>query len=210
MRWNVSHKYWIIGGLALVAVGGGLGFLVLMKANSQAGTPNATNDSTRQHYANLYLAAWRQDQAQGDVLTTATLFVPPLVTSLGQQSDRSETEEQLWRIMRDVPTNAVPVVMTIDSVAGDIPDAAIQKSLTLTDTDGMTFTTTSWTPMVAPTNVVNTNQATTSQMGVAVFTAAQPVPWSTLGPLHLVSLGLGDQPRREFVWAEPKLLLQVK
>ncbi len=201
-------RWWIGLGGALALTAG----LLAVAARPATSRPAATTDNSNQarpRYAALYQGAWRQDSGQGAVLMTATLFAPPLVSTLGQQADRFEVEEQLWRAMKELPTTAVPIVLTLDSVSGAIPDQAIQTSLTLTDDDGMVFRFSSWTPVIAPARPVNTNVPTTSQMGVAVFTAGEAIDWEGLGSLRLVSANIADQPKREFVWAQPRLLLQT-
>lgn len=203
-----GRRWWIgLGGALVLAAG-----VLVVIASPSTLKLDATADNSnqiRQDYASLYQAAWRQDRGQGSVLMTATLFVPPLVNALGRQAGRSEVEEQLWQAMQGLPAEAVPIVLTLDSAAGAIPDQTLQSGLALTDDDETAFRFSSWTPIIAPSRVVNTNAPTTSQMGVVVFTAATTLDWSTLGTLRLASANIADQPEREFIWAQPRLLLQA-
>lgn len=203
------RKYWpILAGAVLMLAG-----WLLWHSVSDSATPLTTTNNTdvlRSRYAALYLGAWRQDEGRGSVLVTATIFVPSLVTTLGQQTERSATEEQIWQATKDVAETDVPIVITFDSVAGQLADATIRDNLQLTEDGKTSFTLKSWTPLIAPSRVVNTNVSTVSQIGVAVFTASKVVDWSSLQPLRLAVTTIGDVPRREIVWAQPALLSQVQ
>lgn len=202
LRWNNNT---VLIGLLVVAVGLAATVMWLQRSPS---TTNTTETANRQHYAALYQAAWRQDDGTSPTLMTATLLVPPAVTALGQDTGRSSSEEQLWRTVGTLDARSIPVVITIDSVSGAIPDETIQNSLVLSAT-GVTLSFDSWHPLVVPSHASTGNQPVSSQSGVAVFTAATDVPWTTLTDLKLVVHDINGQPDRTFTWAEPKLLLQV-
>ncbi len=193
-----------IVGLILVV---GIGVIVwrLFPAHHKA---VVTTDS-RQTYANLYQAAWRQDDGLQSTLVTATLFVPPTIQALGKDTGRSSAEEQLWQAVQGLSVRDVPIVLTFDSVTGAVPDSVLTTGLTLTSVKGPTFTFKSWTPMIAPSRVVNTNDSATSQIGVAIFSANQDVNWQTIESLQLTLHGIPSQPDRVFSWTEPRLLLQM-
>lgn len=170
---------------------------------------NTGDAVNRQHYAALYQAAWRQDDGQSPMLVTATLLVPPTVQVLGQDTGRSSTEEQIWNTVNNLSATEVPIVLTIDSVTGTVTDEAIQDSLSLSSDGGPSFRLSSWSPLIAPSRIVNTNGSTSSQIGLAVFTADRVVDWNKLQILKLNVNGLVGEPQRVFTWTEPRLLLQI-
>lgn len=200
-RWSVS---WLagVGGVAVV----GAGLVWAIQSISPRPAANANSDARRQ-YADLYQLAWRQDSGQGSVLVTATVFPPALTRLLGQQSPRSETEEQVWRAVRGLDQAAVPFFVTIDSVAGPLTDDQIAASLSLTAVGGPTFKRQSWIPIILPAKANNNNVSTASQAGVVVFAAEAAVDWANLRELRLRSEGLGDVPTRDFRWIEPAKLV---
>lgn len=202
LRWNAKFT-WI--GAGVVVLGLGAVVVFLQRPTSTLNTSAAAN---RQRYAALYQAAWRQDDGNSPTLMTATLLVPPAVTALGQDTGRSSAEEQLWRVLEPLDAKAIPVVVTIDSVTGAIPDETIQNSVILS-APGLSLSFDSWHPLVAPSHATTGNDAVTSQSGVAVFTAATNVDWNTLTDLKLEIHNIPGQSDRVFTWAEPRLLLQV-
>ncbi|MBI5466968.1 MAG: hypothetical protein HY975_02020, partial [Candidatus Kerfeldbacteria bacterium] len=203
-----ARRLWLAVIIAVSLFGGWLVWRVVQPTPSATTTTNSA-DALRSRYAALYQGAWRQDEGRGSVLVTATVFVPSLIESLGQQTERSGTEEQIWQATKDLAATDVPVVVTFDNVSGQLADATIEQSLKLAEEGGMQFTFKSWTPLIAPSRVVNTNVATVSQIGIAVFSASNDVSWTTLQPLRLIVTNIGDVPRREIVWAQPALLSQV-
>lgn len=171
------------------------------------------NNSARTTYASLYDALWRQDSGQGSILMTSTLFVPPMITALGQDTQRSEVEEQIWNAMKNMMPSEIGLFITLDSVTGFISDADIQKSLSLDAGPGLTFHLRTWQPIIGGASQVNANAPVASQRGLAIFTAdpgpdAPPIDWSTLDQVTLRATGLGDQPVRQFVWTQVSALSQ--
>ncbi len=170
---------------------------------------NTINSQGRQQYAALYEAAWRQDDGRDGILVTATLLVPPARDALGKDTQRSSTEDQLWRSLKNVDAKTIPIVLTFDSVIGAVPDETIQKSLTLQILQGQKFDLKSWQPLIAPTRIVNTAQTTSSQIGLALFAAEQNIDWPALGAVTLDVTNIGRKKVRTFQWVEPKVLLEL-
>lgn len=195
-----------VGTLALTTIG-----LTAFWPDSQTASLKVhQNTNDRDRYAALYQAAWRQDQGLGSVFMTATLFSPPLISALGRDPNRSDTESELWRAVKDTTENQIAFFLTIDSVAQPVADDAISHSLTVTDMAQTTYHFVSWHPLIVPSRIVNTNATVSSQAGVAAFSADQPVNWSRLADLQLTSRGMSDQPIRTFTWAQPSLVLDVQ
>lgn len=200
-----KNKLWMLGAvaLALAAV-----VVFLLVNHKQQSFSNTTNDA-RQQYAALYQAAWRPDGIErSNMVVTATLLVPPAVEALSRDTGRSGTEEQYWRIVEPLDASMIPVVVTFDSVAGAVSDDAVQNGLLLFS-PGVTLSFEEWKPIIAPSRVVNTSTAVTSQIGIAIFRAAKPIDWNTLGSLTLTVSGIAGQADRTFNWSEPKVLLQL-
>lgn len=206
LRWNSKTRLsvLIVGLLVVIA------FFVMAWRWPEAVDTNTAATSNRQHYAALYQAAWRQDDGQDTTLMTATVFVPPTVQALAQDTGRSSAEQQIVDATQHLTAQQVPVVITIDSVTGTTTDEAIKKGLTLSAEGGPRFTLADWKPMIAPSRIVNTSGSTSSQIGVAVFEASQVVNWDTLQSLRLDVKDIGGEPLRTFSWTEPGLLLQVE
>jgi hypothetical protein len=199
-----KYKLWLLGAVAL----GLVAVVVVWLANHKQPSSTNTADDARQKYAALYEAAWRQDDGRSPTLVTATLLVPPAVEALGRDTGRSSTEEQYWRIVEPLDASMIPVVVTFDSVAGTVSDEVIQNGLLLF-TPGATLSFEEWKPIIAPSRVVNASAAVTSQIGIAIFRAAKPIDWNTLGSLTLTVSGIAGQADRTFKWSEPKILLQL-
>lgn len=197
--------------LALLGLGGAVAVFGLAlfwpQLSSRVGTAkNNTNDqAVRQEYADLYQAAWRQDDGRGSILVTATLFTPRLRQLLAEEKGLSSDESQINRLVSVTASGDIPVFLTLDSVTGDIPDDTVKNALALT-ADGLAFTLQDWHPIVSTSRVVNTNAPVTSQSGVATFRAAKTFGWENLKGLKLIVRGIGDTPVRTFLWAEPSLL----
>lgn len=164
----------------------------------------------RQTYANLYQAAWRQDDGTAPTLVTATLLLPPTVRALGEDTGRSTTEDQMWDTLRDLKSTAVPVLLTFDSVSGAVPDKVVTEGSTLILDGGPNMTLLSWTPLISPSRVVNTAGTVRSQSGIAIFASGQPIDWNGVQATRLVIHGIPDESDRMFTWTEPRLLLQVE
>lgn len=203
-------KFGMVGAVvAAVAVMAGVIFVIL-KSNYPSVNNNTANTNTdRSRYAALYDAAWRQDSGQDATLVTATLFVPPTITALGADTDRSTTEEQIWNIVRSADASTIPIILTFDSVAGSLADDRIKSSLSLQSDRNETLTVKDWIPVIAPSRVVNTTGSVSSQIGVALFSAPQAIDWPTIGTLKLTVTGIGGGPARVFTWTEPKVLLDL-
>lgn len=206
LRWAGKQRLLLVAGVFAAAV---IFFLSTQSVPPANPATNNAADTTRTKYAELYQAAWRQDAGRGSILVTATLLAPPTREALGQDTGRSSTEEQVWDAVRNLDAKAVPVALSIDSVAGAVDDATIRTSLKLTAAGGPDFQLSEWRPLIAPSRVVNAQSTTSSQYGIAVFTAPRDLDWQTLGSLTLTMSGVGDQPERVFNWAEPRLLLEV-
>ena len=168
-----------------------------------------TSQTAHDRYGIYYQGAWRSDQAQGSILMTATLLVPPAITALGQDNGRSETDQQVWNIVKELDSHTLAIVLTIDSVTGAVPDATIESAVSLKSDHGPAFSFAGWQPLIAPSRVVNTNQPTSSQYGLLLWRAGSPIDWHNLPALQLTIKNVGDQPNRIMTWTEPKLLLQL-
>lgn len=199
-----KYKLWLLGAVAL----GLAAVVVFLLVNHKKPSSTNTADDARQQYAALYEAAWRQDDGRSPTLVTATVLVPPAVEALGRDTGRSGTEEQYWRIVEPLDASMIPVVVTFDSVADAVPDSVIQNGLLLS-APGMTLSFEEWKPIIAPSRVVNASASVTSQIGIAIFRAAKPIDWNTLGSLTLTVSGIAGQTDRTFNWSEPKILLQL-
>lgn len=198
----------MIGAVALI--GAAIVWSALQRSPASVVTYQNTNtDTTRQQYSELYQAAWRQDKGQGNVLMTATLFVPDLIDLLGRDNEKSDLENQLYRVINDAPGNQIAIFLTIDSVAGPQSDQSIRDSLTLTS-DSMTFPLASWNPLIFPSRVVNVSTPVNSQAGVAMFTADGIINWNAISNLQLTSRNIGGVDERNFIWAQPGLLSAVQ
>lgn len=200
--------------LAIIGVAVLIGAAIVWSAFQRSPTTvvtyqNNTTDTTRQQYSELYQAAWRQDEGRGNVLMTATLFVSPIIDLLGRDGGKSEMENQLYRVVQDVPDNQIAIFLTIDSVAGSQSDQAIRDSLTLT-ANNMTFPLASWNPLIFPSRVVNVSTPVNSQAGVAMFTADGIINWNSISNLQLTSRNIGGVDERNFIWAQPGLLSAVQ
>lgn len=208
-----SGKYlWFGITAAVVLMVVGVVVFMIPEAPSSANT-NITNtnitNTNRQRYASLYDAAWRQDSGQDTTLVTATLFVPPTIEALGHDLERSSVEEQLWNATKSLDAKTIPIVLTFDSVTGFLADEKITTSLSLQGSNGQSLNLVSWLPMIAPTRIVNTPGSTSSQIGVALFSAQADIDWQTIGTLKLTVTGIGGTELRLFSWVEPKLLFEL-
>lgn len=198
-----KYRLWLLSAAVL-----SLAVIVFLLANHKQPSSANTADDARQRYAALYQAAWRQDDGRSPTLVTATVLVPPAVEALGRDTGRSGTEEQYWRIVKPLDASMIPVVVTFDSVAEAVTDEVIRNGLLLF-APGVMLSFEDWKPIIAPSRVVNTTAAVTSQIGIAIFRAAKPVDWDTLGSLTLTVSGIAGQADRTFLWSEPKILLQL-
>ncbi len=209
---SLGTKVWVgVGLLTAVAIG-----IVLVSGRSilvsrtVANTNESAAGAARARYAAWSDLAWRQDQGQGSILMTATLLLPPTIAALGQDSERSDFDDQLYRAVRNLPADQVGIDLTLDSVAGPVADVTISQSLELSSADGRTWQLAAWQPLIRPSRVSNTNATISPQGGVAVFTADGPIDWATVKQLTLVSRGIGEVTERRFVWADPRLLLTAE
>ncbi len=201
---NRKEQWWIFGGaVALVVIGVALA-TAFRPAKHTASSTN-TNSSTRDQYATLYQAAWRQDSGQGNVTVTATLLDPQLMLLLGQDSARSSAEEQLWQADQKLTDHQIGFFLTLDTVGSPIDDTTIGASGSVTAT-GLKFTPMAWQPFIAPSHIVNTSVPTTEQTGVLIFSADQKISWPSIKNIQLTIKGIDDQPDRRFTWADPQIL----
>lgn len=197
------------GAAAAIVLGTGLWLAIKPKAEESALFGNGNFDVVRADYGALYQAAWRQDEGRGDILITATLFVPPLIDLLGRDAGRSEADNQIWRQVQAVDEKQIALFVTIDSVAGPVSDQTVRENFSLSA--GQTkFELKRWQPLILPSRVVNAAEPTSSQSGVLVFSSASTIDWTALVDLRLTVKNLGGQEQRQLVWAEPGLLLAVE
>lgn len=194
---------WFLISAAAVIVG-----LVVFLVWPQSKLTTTTN-TDRDRYAALYDAAWRQDDGTQPTLMTATLLVPPAITLLGNDDGRSSAENQIWSTVQALQSNQLAIVLTIDSVDGAVSDDVITSSVKLQSADSTAFSLNSWTPIIAPTNVVNSANAS-SQIGVLVFNANATLIWSQLKTLTLSVNAFDGQTARTFTWSNPPLLLEAQ
>jgi hypothetical protein len=140
---------------------------------------------------------------------TATLFVPPLIAALDEDAERSDTETQIWRLVRNLSNSQLAIFLTIDSIGGALADDTIANSLSLTTDRGPALTLVNWHPIIAPSRVVNTNRTAASQSGVVIWQGDAKIDWSTIGQVQLISRNIANVSERVFTWATPQLLLQI-
>lgn len=200
MALSASAKLWSIT-LAVVLVAIGVivyGYFALDTSN-QVNETNSTSAS-RQAYSDLYDAAWRADEKNDSVLMTATLVTPALKKALGEASERSSSEEQIYGILQDVPTSAVSLIVTFDSLEGAIPDAVVLEKLHLTSNPVTPFSKPVWESVIAPSRIVNTPAGASSQIGVLTFSTEQAVDWNALNEIKLEANGIGDLASRTLTW----------
>lgn len=168
-----------------------------------------TNNPARQTYAELYDAAWRQDQGIGNTTVTATLVTQPMVSALTADTQRSERDEQILFFTKNLPPTQVAFIVTIDSIAGYFTESELLEKAVVTDqqTDSSRmWLVQAWKPIIGPKPIINATTTVASQAGVMIATLSEPIDWKTLKNLRLNFRNLGDQPVRQFVWAEPGLL----
>lgn len=191
----------------------GAGFVVVVWWRPATPVQTAANTNTgltpRERYATLYQAAWRQDDGIGAATVTATILTPAAVTALGQDDGRSSSEGQLYDMVKSTDARIIPILITVDSIDRAIPDVELSTRLILTAAGGPKFVTGEWRPLIAPTRVVNTNQSTSSQIGVVLFRADQEFDWTTLGSLQLIAKNIGGTADRVLTWAQPGLLSEL-
>lgn len=188
-----------------------IGLVVFFRRPATVTTTANTNNPARQTYAELYDAAWRQDQGRGDATVTATLVTPSLAAALAADPQRSERDTQIYNFTKNLPANQLAFVLTIDSVAGFFSDSQILESAQLEDTmttSGNGWLTQAWKPIIGGQAPVNAPVAVASQAGVLIFQTDLDIAWATLKNLVLRLVDLGDQPIRQFVWAQPGLLTE--
>lgn len=194
--------------LAVVALT--IGIVVLTRHPSRkTTTSHVTNNPSRLTYAQLYEAAWRQDAGRGNTTITATLVTPALIDALNLDKQRSERDEQILYFTKNLPDTQVAFIVTIDSIAGYFSDSQILESVKAKDAQsasGNEWFSQAWKPLIGTKTPVNANVAVSSQAGVLIMNRAQKIDWSTLKNLQLSFSDLGDQPIRQFTWAEPRLL----
>lgn len=211
MSLSPSTKLWGSLGIVVALAVGGLWFV--LQAWEKPVASNSTNQSgssaARERYATLYDAAWRQDQAQGNMLMTATLLLPPTIAALGQDAERSDYDNQVYRAARDVSSNQAAIYITVDSVIGPVPTDTIRQSLTLTSADKRSWRLEDWHSLIRPSVITNSGITLTPQGGVAIFETDQPIDWPNTGQLILASQGIGGIAERRFVWTDTRLLLEV-
>lgn len=199
---------WIGISVAVILLAVGVGIVATRPLNSDNSNINTVTNGSRERYAALYDAAWRQDDGKDTTLVTATLLVPPTIEVLGTDTQRSTTEDQLWNTVKSLSPKQVPLVITIDSLTGFVADDVIRSGLQLQTTSGQKFTLESWQTLIAPSRVVNTS-GTSSQVGVALFSSDTDIDWQKVGTLTLTVKGIGGTNQRVFTWTEPKLLLEL-
>ncbi len=188
-----------------------IGLVMFFRRPETATTTTNADNPARQTYAELFDAAWRQDQGQGNAMVTATLVTPSLVAALADDSRRSERDTQIYNFTKNLPANQLAVILTIDSVAGFFSDSQILESAKLEDQStisGNEWLTQAWKPIIGGQAPVNAPVAVASQAGVLIFRTDQDIAWATLKNLALRLVNLGDQPIRQFVWAQPGLLTE--
>lgn len=177
------------------------------KQNTLFPNVNQVTDVTRQTYSDLYQASWRVDQVDSNVLVTATLFFPKLISTLGDDTGRSEPENQLYSAVKDTASDQLAFFLTIDSVGAPQTDEDIKNSLKLT-VDQDEYTLQSWDPLILPSRSSSESVQTYAQSGVVIFSnsAGQPINWGTIKSIELTSQNLGGTAVRKFTWADPSIL----
>ncbi len=205
LRRNRLFRYWLIGiGLALAG-----SIVVIAWSLRQVSTATNTNtDDTELHalYRNWYEAAWRKDDGTSSTLVTGTLFAPPLVTALLADTQRSETDQQIFRFVSPLSNRQVGVFVTVDSVTGFSTNEAITRALALSLAGVEDVQLESWKPVVLPPVTTITNGPRLyQQAGVAIFSAPDDIDWSALRTAQL-TVTLDGQPVRTLTWSEPMKL----
>lgn len=197
-------------GVVLVVIVLVIGAVFLFRRPVVAPTnTTSTNNPARLTYAQLYDASWRQDQGRGNTTVTATLVTTAMVAALDADTQRSERDEQILFMTKNLLASEVAFIVTIDSISGFFSTSEILDSARLTDSQtnsGREWLIQTWKPIIGAKPMVNTNVQISSQVGILVATMSEEVDWSTLKNLQLEFVNLGDQPIRRFTWAEPSLL----
>jgi hypothetical protein len=189
--------------LGVVVIG-----LIVAWANHETKTTTLVNGTSDVHvtYAALYEAAWRQDGAASNTVVTATLMSPLVRFALQADTQRSQTDQQLWQAVKAQSTAEISLVVTYDSATAGMPDKDFTTKFTLTDAAGAKYTAKLWTPIIPPNQVVNTNTAVRTQMGVLTFSAPADVNWDKLRDLQLVGHNIDGVTTRTLTWAQPTIM----
>lgn len=201
--------FWIVVPISVILLAVGIMILATRPQATSITTTNSADSEQRQLYATLYDAAWRQDDGRDSTLVTATLLVPPTIAALGLDPARSSVEEQLWNTVKSLDAKTVPIILTFDSVTGFQSDDEITSGLRLQGSSGTSFKLASWLSLIPPNRTVNSSSTTSSQIGVALFSAEQDIGWDKIGTIQLTVTGIGATPVRSFSWVEPKLLFDI-
>lgn len=192
----------IILGLGITLI---LVVIIFGRPKSAPTNTNTTNDTSRTTYAAAYDGLWRQDSGQSSVLVTATMFPPFLRSDLDQAASKTSEESQIWLTMESMPSTNVPIVITLDSVSGSLPDEVVSKSLSLDANSANTFSLKSWTPLTGSSHIVNASSGAASQIGVAVFTSDHAIDWNNPPQFTLHVKGIAGAAKRDFVWTSAVL-----
>ena len=176
------------------------------KSNPTTNTNAVTNtDTTRATYAAEYDGLWRQDDGQNPVLITATAFPPYLQAALHKAANRTSVEDQIWSTVSTMPGTSLPIFLTFDSVSGNLTDAEISASLEVQVDNGTKMHLEHWTPLVGNTHIVNAASGTSSQIGVAVFSANNAINWNHPPQFHLLVKKIAGEAERSFIWTSAAL-----
>lgn len=202
-------RWWVWPAAGLTIAAAAMIWAAIFARPTAPATHTSTSTDVRAAYAALYDAAWRQDTGRGNIVVTATLMTPLMITYLGQDTHRSEAENQLYAAAHALTDHQLGLFLTLDSVDGSISDDRMKNSAALT-ADHQTFTTLNWVPFIGASHVVNTDVSTTYQSGLLTFAASSKLDWNSLRNLQLAIHGLDDQPDRKFTWINPALLLQAQ
>lgn len=208
---TIPARVWLIGGVvgAIAVAVAVFGFIRLSQTPSTSQTANSGNPA-HDTYAALYQAARRQDQGVGSVTMATTLFLPATVEALGSDTERSDIEDELYRIVKEVSDKQIAIFIATDSVQGPLSDNEITDTLTLASDPSSEFRLVDWQTLIAPHSATNSAVQVTPQTGVAIFERDSQVDYSQLQSLTLTSRGLAGIDERTFTWAIPALLQQVE
>lgn len=178
-------------------------------ADGQSGTASQTTD-IHAAYGQLYDAAWRQDDGRGSEVFTATLLAPRLRELLQADTQRTDTDQQLARLLRDIELDIVPLVITMDAVVSSpsarLTDVAVERSLRLTAV-GVTFELIDLQPLITPTTISNSNVTTARRMWLMAWRSDPAINWETVRDLQLEIRDLGQTKLRTLTWARPAALV---
>ena len=205
-----AKHWWTISVVIILIATVGVAWRITRPEETANTTHTTLASPARDTYAALYEALWRIDDTPSNSLVTATLVLPPMVTALGADTARSDAEDRLYRVLKALTDRQIAILLTFDSVAGAVPDAAIKGSLQLKAVPDQKTSVVTWQPLIAAPRLVNAPAGTTSQFGLAVFQTEQPLSWDQLQSVQLTVTNIGDQPPRQFSWSSIPLLLAVE